>query len=208
MKTVGPPYSGKLNVRWDEKGMIGQKPNHSFTLDQVVCCRYRSDSVKVLKALKQRLSKYGLELNAEKTKVVKFDKRAFPKDKQGTFDYLGFTFYIRRSRKGHVHVAVKTARTRFHSKLRKVKLWCRQNKDKQRLLPLWNTFNSKLRGHVEYYGVSLNSDGVNKFVHQATDIFFKWINRRSQRKSFNWGQFVKFREAHPGVKVTIRHHLF
>jgi hypothetical protein len=35
MKTVGPPYSGKLNVRWDEKGMIGQRPNHSFTLEQI-----------------------------------------------------------------------------------------------------------------------------------------------------------------------------
>jgi RNA-directed DNA polymerase len=176
--------------------------------DQVVCCRYRSDSVKVLKALKQRLSKYGLELNAEKTKVVKFNKWAFSQVKQDTFDYLGFTFYIRRSRKGHVHVAVKTARKRFYAKLGKVKLWCRLNRDKQKLLPLWKTFNSKLRGHVEYYGVSLNSDRVYSFVHQATGIFFKWINRRSQRKSFNWGQFEKFRQAHPGVKVTTRHHLF
>jgi len=176
--------------------------------DQVICCRYRSDSVKVLKALKQRLNKYGLELNTEKTKVVSFDKGALPQIKQGTFDYLGFTFYIRRSRKGHIHVAVQTARKRFYAKLRKVKLWCRLNKDKQRLLPLWKTFNAKLRGHVEYYGVSLNSDHVYSFVYQATGIFFKWINRRSQRKSFNWEQFEKFREAHPGVKVTTRHHLF
>jgi RNA-directed DNA polymerase len=60
--------------------------------DQVICCYYRSDSVKVLKALKGRLSKYDLQLNTEKTKVVKFNKRVFPQVKQGTFDYLGFTF--------------------------------------------------------------------------------------------------------------------
>ena len=134
--------------------------------DQVVCCRYRSDSVKVLKALKQRPNKYGLELNAEKTKVVTFNEWAFPQVKQDTFDYLGFTFYIRRSRKGHVHVAVKTARKRFYAKLGKVKLWCKLNRDKQKLLALWEAFNSKLRGHVEYYGVSLNPDRVYSFVCQ------------------------------------------
>lgn len=196
LEDVVPPYV-KNEVR-----------SFRYADDQVICCRYRSDSVKVLKALKQRLNKYGLELNAEKTKVVKFNKWEFPSVKQGTFDYLGFTLYLRRSRKGQVHVAVKTARKRFYSKLRKVKLWCRQNKDKQRLLPLWNTFNSKLRGHVEYYGVSLNSDRVYSFVYQATGIFFKWINRRSQRKSLNWEQFDKFRKAHPGVEVSTRHYLF
>ena len=81
------------------------------------------------------------------------------------------------------------------------------NKDKHKLLPLWKAFNAKLRGHVEYYGVSLNADRVYSFVHQATGIFFKWINRRSQRKSFNWEQFEQFRKAHPGVKVSTRHDL-
>jgi group II intron reverse transcriptase/maturase len=176
--------------------------------DQVICCKYRTDSVKVVKALKSRLNKYGLELNAEKTKVVKFDRWAFPKAKQDSFNFLGFTFYIRKSRKGHTHIALKTERKRFYAKLKRVKLWCRSNKDKHRLIPLWNAFNSKLRGHVEYYGVSLNSDRVYNFVHLSTDIFFKWINRRSQRRSFSWGQFRKFMDAHPGIKVTTRHKLF
>ena len=176
--------------------------------DQVICCRYRSDSVKVLKALKLRLSKYGLELNAEKTKVVKFNKLEFPGVKQETFDYLGFTFYIRNCRKGYPIVAVKTARKRFIAKLKKVKLWCILNKDKARLLPLWHTFNSKLRGHIQYYGVSLNSDRVNSFVHQAVGVFFKWVNRRSQRKSFNWEQFSKFRKVFPSPKAIIRHNLY
>ena len=30
--------------------------------DQVICCQYRSDSVRVIKALKGRLQKFGLEL--------------------------------------------------------------------------------------------------------------------------------------------------
>ena len=176
--------------------------------DQVICCKYRSDAVKVLKALKLRLNKYGLELNAEKTKLVMFDKWAFPKIKQDTFNFLGFTFYIRKSRKGHTHIALKTERRRFYAKLRRVNIWCRTNRNKQKLLQLWSTFNAKLRGHVEYYGISLNSDRVYSFVHLATDIFFKWINRRSQRKSFNWEQFRKFMIVYPGVKVGTRHYLF
>jgi group II intron reverse transcriptase/maturase len=176
--------------------------------DQVICCYYRSDSVKVLRALKGRLNKYGLELNAEKTKVVKFNRREFPRVKQGTFDYLGFTFYIRQSRAGHTHVAVKTSRNRLYSKLRKVKYWCKANKDKRKLRVLWDTFNAKLRGHIQYYGVSLNSDSVYEFVHQATGIFFKWANRRSQRKSMTWEQFNTFRRAFPSPKVSICHHLF
>lgn len=176
--------------------------------DQVICCYYRSDSVKVLRALKGRLEKYGLQMNAEKTKVVKFNKWEFPKVKQGTFDYLGFTFYIRKSRIGHTHVAVKTSKKRLYSKLRKVKYWCQTEKDKRTLRALWDTFNAKLRGHIQYYGVSLNSDSVYEFVHQATGIFFKWINRRSQRKSMTWEQFSMFRKAYPSPKVTICHHLF
>lgn len=176
--------------------------------DQIICCYYRSDSVKVLRALRGRLNKYGLQLNAKKTKVIKFNKWAFPAIKQDTFDFLGFSFYIRRSRAGHTHVAVKTAKSRFYSKLRRVKIWCKTNKDKYKLKPLWDTFNSKLRGHIQYYGVSLNSDSVYEFVHQATGIFFKWINRRSQRKSMTWEKFNVFRKAFPQPTVKICHQLF
>ncbi len=176
--------------------------------DQVICCKDSRDAVRVQRALENRLKKFGLELNVEKTKTVTFNKGRFPAIKQGTFDYLGFTFYIRRTRKGSTHVAIKTARERFYSKLRKVKLWCKENRSKKKLLELWKIFCSKLRGHVQYYGVSLNMDGVQSFVEQATKIFFKWMNRRSQKKSFNWEQFSKFRESFPAPKAKICHHLF
>lgn len=176
--------------------------------DQIICCKDSKDAIKVQKALKKRLNRFGLELNADKTKVIRFNKSDFPKLKQDTFDYLGFTFYIRKSRKGYPQIAIKTSSQRFYSKLRNVKYWCQQNKNKQRLCPLWKTFNAKLRGHIQYYGVSLNSDCVYSFVYQATGIFFKWINRRSQRRSMNWEQFNKFRKVFPGVKVSIVHNLY
>ena len=176
--------------------------------DQVICCYYRSDAMKLQRVLGKRLNKFGLELNTEKSKVVRFTKWDPPKVKQGTFDYLGFTFYIKRARAGYNRVVVKTSRARFCSKLQKVKLWCKKNKDKCKLLPLWQAFNSKLRGHIQYYGVSLNTKRVSAFVHQATGIFFKWINRRSQKKSMNWEQFSLFRKAYPPPVVRVHHELF
>ena len=87
-------------------------------------------------------------------------------------------------------------------------MWCKENRSKKKLLELWKIFCSKLRGHVQYYGVSLNTDGVHCFIQQATKIFFKWMNRRSQKKSFNWEQFSKFLESFPAPKAKICHRLF
>ncbi len=133
-----------------------QVKSFRYADDQVICCQSSADAIKVQSALKKRLNKFGLELNVEKTKVVKFNKQEYPMIKQGTFDYLGFTFYIKKSREGRVYVAVKTSSKRFSAKLKKVSFWCRQNKDKHRLLALWKIFDVKLKGHVQYYGVTLN----------------------------------------------------
>jgi RNA-directed DNA polymerase len=74
----------------------------------------------------------------------------------------------------------------MRAKLNKVKEWIKKIKDKQPLKQIWKTFVSKLRGHVNYYGVSHNSENVSKFLSEAKKIVFKWLNRRSQRKSCNW----------------------
>ena len=94
------------------------------------------------------------------------------------------------------------------SKLRNVKHWCKTSRSKSKLRPLWDKFTAKLRGHIQYYSVSLNSDGVSSFVYQAVHIFFKWINHRSQRKSMSWEQFSMFLKAFPAPVVKICHHLF
>lgn len=69
------------------------------------------------------------------------------------------------------------------AKLNRVTEWFKQIRNKMSLKEIWNIFRAKLRGHVQYYGVSHNADQVNKFLHEATKIGFKWLNRRSQRKA-------------------------
>ena len=66
---------------------------------------------------------------------------------------------------------------------------------------IWKIFHAKLAGHIRYYGVSFNAKQLERFVYQATRILFKWLNRRSQRKSFTWDQFSCFLQAFPLPQV-------
>lgn len=177
--------------------------------DVVICCRYEEDARRVRIALAKRLDKYKLKLNEEKTKVVKFSKRGLSKDiKQGTFDFLGFTFYLGKSRNGIVIPKVKSCGKRISAKLKKFNEWCRDNRNKYKLPVIWKSYCSKLRGHIQYYGVSFNSTAVSIFVWQSVKIMFKWLNRRSQRKSFTWEKFNKFIERNPLPQIKVYHTLY
>ena len=54
-----------------------------------------------------------------------------------------------------------------------------------------STLRRKLQGHWNYYGVLGNSDRLWKLAHHVKRLVFKWLNRRSQRRSFNWARFVE-----------------
>lgn len=174
--------------------------------DGVICCRYEEDAKRIKIALAKRLEKYKLKLNEEKTKMIKFSKRSLSQNiKQETFNFLGFTFYLAKSKKGSIVPKVKSCGKRISSKLKKVKDWCKSIRNKHKLPVIWQSFCSKLRGHIQYYGVSFNSKAVNTFVHQAVKIMFKWLNRRSQRKSFTWDKFNLFIKRNPLPKVKVYH---
>ncbi len=170
----------------------------------MICCRYEEDARRIKIALTKRLEKYKLKLNEEKTKMVRFSKRSLSQNvKQETFNFLGFTFYLAKSRKGNIVPKVKSCGKRISTKLKKVNDWCRDMKDKHKLPIIWKSFCSKLRGHIQYYGVTYNFKAVSLFIYQAVKILFKWLNRRSQRKSFGWDKFQLFIICNPLPKVKI-----
>jgi RNA-directed DNA polymerase len=187
----------------------GQVALYRYADDAVICCQYARDAERILRALRQRLAKYRLRLHEEKTQLVSFSKQAGRQGElPGTFEFLGLLFYWGRSRKGAVIPKVKTSGKRFRSKLQRVKEWARARKDKERLTTLWATFCAKLRGHIQYYGVSFNLAHVRRFLHRAPRILWKWLNRRSQRRSMNWDQFHRFLQRHPLPRAKIYHALF
>lgn len=192
------------------KHIIGKIAIFRYCDDLILCCTDARDVQKVMNSLGKRLGKFGLKLNMTKTKVVKFNRYTFRRgEKQGTFDFLGFSFYLSRLIKyGFVTVKVKTSKKTLRAKLLNVKMWIKQNRFKGGLLNLWKIFCIKLRGHITYFGVTNNSKSVNIFLHGVRRNFFKWMNRRSQKRSFNWKQFKSFEKQYPMPRTKIYYQLY
>jgi group II intron reverse transcriptase/maturase len=177
--------------------------------DGVICCQFEEDAQRIRRSLVKRLEKFKLQLNEEKTKLVAFDKRLASQGvRQETFDFLGFTFYWGNSRTGITIPKIKTRTKTIRTKLKRVNEWAKQVRNMKPLREIWNTFKAKLRGHIQYYGVSHNAEKVHQFIHIARKIIFKWLNRRSQRRSFSWEKFVTFEKLYPLPEVKIVHRMF
>lgn len=177
--------------------------------DSVICCQSERDARRVLKGLAKRLEKYGLKLNGEKTQLVSFSKKAYQQGvRQETFDFLGFTFYIGRSQKGFPIPKLKSDGKRLRVKLKRVRQWAQIVRRQHPLSEIWRMFCVKLEGHVRYYGVSYNIACVRNFLQAAIQILFKWLNRRSQRKSFDWEKSTQFMKLYPPPRARVCHRLF
>ena len=177
--------------------------------DAIICCQYETDALRIRNTLAKRLEKFKLQINEEKTKLVPFDKRAAAQGiRQGTFDFLGFTFYWGKSQYGKTIPKLRTRTKTLRNKLKKVTEWAQQSRNAKPLMEIWKILRAKLRGHIQYYGVSHNSQGVIRFLHETNKIMFKWLNRRSQRNSFTWETFEIFIERNPLPEARIVHKMF
>ena len=163
---------------------------------QVYLCRYADDFVvlfqcqqdaeRFYKALGSRLGKFGLELCPEKTRLMSFCK--FRMQENARFDFLGFEFRWGYDRKRKPHIKKRTSRHKLHNSIVLLTTWCRE----QRNLPVREIFrklNSKLRGYYNHYGVIGNYKSLSEFFYHVNRILFKWLNRRSERKSYNWAGY-------------------
>jgi len=181
--------------------------------DFVVCFQRKSDAVRFRAELDGRLGKFGLEVAAEKTKILEFGPLAELKakargEKSQTFDFLGLTHFCSRTLNGRrFRMKRKTSRKKFKAKLFAFKEWLK----KSRTLPtpeLMKTAAAKLRGHFAYYGVTDNSQGIARFDHEIRKLLFKWLNRRGKRGCMSWEKFTKLLEKYPLPKPRIMVNLF
>jgi len=158
--------------------------------DSVVCFERKDDAEAYLKALPGRLEKFGLSLAEEKSALVKFNR--WEPESSGRFTFLGFDFHWKRSRRNRRHVRVRrtTNPKKFRSALRGLKDWLKKSRS-LRLPELLATLRRKLRGHWNYYGVIGNSKRLWVMAHHVKRLVFKWLNRRSQRRSFTWASFAR-----------------
>ena len=151
--------------------------------DCVVAFRYARDADRFYEALKKRLSKFGLELSEEKTKIIKFTR--FKKELGAYFEFLGFEFRWGIDRNGRDTIKRRTSRKKLKNSLKNFRNWCKEHRN-LRLRKLFRLLNAKLRGYYNYYGIIGNYDSLAEFFEHAKKILYKWLNRRSQRRSFNY----------------------
>jgi RNA-directed DNA polymerase len=152
------------------------------------------DARRVLAVLPKRFGKYGLTIHPDKTRLVPFGRPSlYPprpgsaaEAQPGSFDFLGFTHYWSRSKKGNWVVKQKTAGSRFHRAVKRIAEWFRLN----RHLPIseqGQTFAQKLQGHYAYYGgVVGNLRCLQRFRYESVRLWRKWLSRRKRRGQFSW----------------------
>jgi group II intron reverse transcriptase/maturase len=177
--------------------------------DFVVLVQYRTDAERIERWLRERFARFGLTLHPNKTRTLSFgrcerDNARRDGRKANTVTFLGFTHYCGLSRRGRFRLGRKTAAKRFARACRQLNLWLRQ----VRPLPLkqwWETLAAKLRGHYQYYGVSGNSRMIRRFHYAALRLLQKWLNRRSQCKSFSWYQLNAYLAHYPLPRPRLVH---
>jgi RNA-directed DNA polymerase len=177
--------------QWRRQHARGEVIVVRFADDFVVGFEHRDDAERFWADLRDRLAKFTLELNAEKTRLIEFgrnaarDRQARGLGKPETFTFLGFTHICAKSRGGRFMLKRITDSKRMRAKLREVKTELRL----RRVLPIpdqgrW--LASVLRGHCNYYAVPGNHEAISAFRHQLVRLWHKALRRRSQRSRTNW----------------------
>ena len=179
-----------------------------FADDFLACFQYQADAERFLAALEERLAAFDLEVEPTKTAMLRFGSNAARSCRRDglrrpqTFSFLGFTHFATRSRRGYFAVGRRTEGKRFSKKLKLLN-------QRLRLLrvqggkSMMAYVRRHLRGHIQYYGVSGNSRQVRTYVLKACYLLWKWLNRRSQRRSILWWRFARLiRRLMPQPRVV------
>lgn len=172
--------------------------------DSVFCFEHKEDAHAFYEQMIDRLKKFNLEVAEEKTKIISLGKGNDDNDNDGpsmdssdhSFDFLGFTHYPKTSSKGYSYMSRKTSKKKYRQSLLRCKEWIRKN----RHLPsrdFMTKMKQKIQGYIQYYGVTDNRRSVSNYIDEVKRLIYKWLNRRSQRKSFNWDKFNLFLKKYP-----------
>jgi group II intron reverse transcriptase/maturase len=170
--------------------------------DFVVCFQKGAEAKAFEERLEDRLNKFGLAISEEKRQTIEFGRHPWLKArdegrKLSTFDFLGFTHYCDRTRKGKFKLGRRTSSAKYRQKVKELNLWLKSVRSTVELREWWEGLRVRLLGHYRYYGVSGNMYKLGAFYNWVLKLAYRWINRRSQKRSYSWDQF----HAH------LRHHL-
>ena len=151
--------------------------------DFVACFQRRQAAEAFEQALKTRRAKFGLEVAPDKTKLLRFGRKGGPYN--GRFDFLGLEFYWEPDREGKPRVKRRTATKKWRAGLPRMKTWVKTHRH-QKVRRFMATLRAKWQGTWNYYGLIGNNRRMQLFYYATCCATYKWLNRRSQRRSLSW----------------------
>ncbi len=189
-----------LDLWFEQKikpGLKGYAQLTRFCDDFLVVFERRDEAEDFGRQLRERLAKFGLKIKEAKSRIVGFGQEPWREsrnggDKIGTFDFLGFTHFCEATRKGNFKVGRKTSAKKLREKMKDLNLWMKSVRNAASLKEWWPVLRSKLLGHYRYYGVSGNIRELKAYYTKSVCLAYKWVNRRSQKRSYNWPSYHRF----------------
>jgi len=175
-----------------------------FADDFVIVFSEQGDAQRVREVLPKRFEHYGLSIQEEKTRLGDFSRPGGKGRRPEGFDFLGFTHFWGKSRKGNWVVQRNTASKKLRQSVRRVHLWCKHNRHEP-VKEQWRTLCRKVHGHYGYYGITFNGNGLKAFYEQVKRSWQKWLNRRSRDKHMPWERFNRLLERYPLPQPRIVH---
>lgn len=146
--------------------------------DFVFMFQYDEEATKVYRAIKERLAKFGLELEEDKTRILPFGRYKGTKD---TFRFLGFTHYNGVTRTGKYTVGHKMNKKKRKSKQKAITQWIKEHRA-FKFKEVIKALNKKLIGMYSYYGINGMFDELLKLYRHTLYALRSSMFRRSQRK--------------------------
>jgi len=171
--------------------------------DSILGFTNKSDAESVMKVLPKRFAKYGLTLHPEKTRLIDLNSQRGESGR--SFDFLGFTHYLGKSRKGLKVLKRKTSSRRLTRAITNISRFIKLNRH-MKLRDLIAAINIKLRGHYSYYGITFNYYSLSRFRFEVVRSLYKWLNRRGGKRKWNWDNVtILVEQWYPLVKPLIYH---
>ena len=184
--------------------------SHSHINGRAILIRYADDMVftfehpkeakRFYQVLPKRLAKYGLELHEEKSQIIPAGNyRAQRAHRKGeripTFNFLGFTCYWGKARKGFWRLKYKSRKDRFTAKLKGLRKFLWNNLNTKHPKDVLKTVVRVVKGWINYHHISDNGHMVEAFRENCMRIIFKWLNRKGRRRPMQWARFNNIMKA-------------
>ena len=156
--------------------------------DFVLGFEQADDAGRVMRVLAKRFAKFGLTIHPEKSRLLRFAPPKADGTGAESFDFLGFTHYWAKSRKGNWTIKRRTSKKRQKRAMTRIWEWCRESMHTP-LPEQWEALASKLRGHYQYYGIIGNYKQLEVYYEHVIGSWRRWLNRRNSKHSKSASRF-------------------